>query len=197
MSTHIQAIYNQQIQDENNNLIKRRIVNFTGTGVNAVDNPATGKTDVIISSTVNINQTIQLAANNAYLTTGGGSATGALTTALAQAPNQIVAVLGAGSTFANARWQFVIPSNFVSNGVLKITTLRSTTITTAIPLTLYIDGVASNISAVSVTPAAQNVFQTFTFNLTTAVVAGQNITVLVNNASNNLYIKEAHFNYLS
>jgi hypothetical protein len=190
----------QTVENQGTPLTQRSNINFTGAGVTTTDTG--GKTVVTINGTSGANNTVQLFAAQPLTATGLSSANVGLFTVTF--PNQIVYGLqqsGGGAGTGNIWYQLVIPNNFSSGGQLKIVTRRNYTTGTA-TLTLYIDGVASNISASSCNPTAINTWETFTFNLSTAVVAGASsisiaVTPVVNISGGTFFIKDLTFNYLS
>lgn len=182
--------YNNQIQDEGSNVTQRTTVNFVGSGVTVTDTG--GKTQVSITGggaggTV---KTIQLG-----ITEASTGATLALSGNLLVLNNN-----GSGAgVLINSRWQFVVPADFVSGGQVILDVLRTTNVLQT-NLFVYVNGTISNINGGTFSPAATNTWQTFTFALTTAVVAGDTITVqaqpgLTN--GQNLQIRDSYFNYQS
>ena len=189
----------QTIEDEGSVLTQRTNVNFTGAGVSVTD--AGGKTVVTINggATGGTVKTIQLGISDIYATTISYGTLGGNTLVFNSA--------GSGSgVLQNNRWQFVVPADFVSGAVFKITTYRPTVNFTGTPqsnLQVYINNVLSNIDGTAsfyIRPLAIGVYQTFTFTLTTTALPGDTITVNAQTAlsnSENLYIRDMSVNYQS
>lgn len=202
MLTLINKLKQIIIKDEGSNLTTDvSSINFTGAGVTAT----TVGNDVTVNipgggggggSTI---ETVQLYGANPLATSGTN---GNLAVTLATFPNQVALALtqsGGSAATSNYWYQFNMPNNFASGGQLKVTTRRNFS-TGSCVATVYIDGVASNINNSNCFPVVINTWETFTINLTSAVVAGaSNITVvitpIVQIAGGSFYLRDLQFNY--
>jgi hypothetical protein len=161
-----------------------------------------GLPDVLITgfTTPNILSTIDLRASQPITVTGSGAAgLSAIFTPVYVWANQSS---GNNSTLTNF-WNFVVPNNFSSSGSIVVDTRRnfvSNNSETSI-INVFVDGVISNISSVNIFNSTNNVWETFSDNLTTPITPGQTITVTIvttfpqNITGRTIYFRDLYFNY--
>lgn len=144
-------------------------------------------------------ETIQLYASNPVATTNNGNANIGIT--LATFPNFVVLFAqqtGGLTGVANIWYQFTAPFNFASLGKLRVRARRNFATGSAVA-TLYINGVASNISGTTIFPTIINTWEIFTITLTTPIGAGDSITVLltptISTAGGSFFIRDVDFVY--
>jgi hypothetical protein len=157
-----------------------------------------GLPDVLITGFTSSGSTVQLPLPSIFLTFAGGTPTAGLNITF----NPFISYLiqgGGGGTTANARQQFIIPLSYSGNGVFTFTTRRATAVTSAV-VNVFIDGVLSNINGTTqnINPSTTNVWETFSYTLTTPANPGQTINVvcvITLGNGNQFYFRDKYFNY--